>query len=86
MGFETDVCVLQSAIGLRELGFRVAAVSDASYTQNARQHAAGLRRMEQDGVEIVNAKGIAFEWLQTVELAIETTRAVRKLGIWPREL
>ena len=42
--------------------------------------------MEQAGVEIVHAKGIAFEWLRTVELAIETTRAVRELGIWPDAL
>jgi nicotinamidase-related amidase len=86
MGFETDVCVLQSAIGLRDAGFRVAVVADASYTQNARQQEAGLRRMEQAGVEIVHAKGVAFEWLRTVELAIETTRAVRALGVWPDSL
>jgi nicotinamidase-related amidase len=86
MGFETDVCVLQSAIGLRDAGFRVAVVADASYTQTARQQEAGLRRMEQAGVEIVHAKGVAFEWLRTVELSIETTRAVRALGVWPDSL
>jgi nicotinamidase-related amidase len=76
MGFETDVCVSQSAIGLKDLGFRVAVVSDASYTQDASQHAFGLRRMEQLGIELVHAKGVAFEWMRTVDVAIETTRAV----------
>jgi nicotinamidase-related amidase len=76
MGFETDVCVSQSAIGLKDIGFRVVVVADASYTQDASQHAFGLRRMEQLGVEIVHAKGVAFEWMRTVDLAIETTRAV----------
>lgn len=75
-GFETDVCVLQSAVGLKDLGLRVVVVADASYTQDATQHEFGLRRMAQLGVEIVHAKGIAFEWMRTVELAIETTRAV----------
>ena len=86
MGFETDVCVLQSAIGLRDLGFRVAVVADAGYTQNARQHEAGLRRMQQAGVEIAHAKGVAFEWMRTVDLATETTRAVRDLGVLPDAL
>ena len=40
MGFETDVCVSQSAIGLKDMGFRVAVVADASYTQDAAQHTA----------------------------------------------
>jgi nicotinamidase-related amidase len=77
MGFETDVCVSQSAIGLKDMGFRVAAVADASYTQNAAQHELGLRRMAQLGIEIVHAKGVAFEWMRTVDVAIETTAATR---------
>jgi nicotinamidase-related amidase len=83
MGFETDVCVSQSAIGLRDMGFRVAAVADASYTQTAAQHEFGLRRMAQLGVEIVHAKGVAFEWMRTVEKAIEITGAAQKMGQTP---
>jgi nicotinamidase-related amidase len=83
VGFETDVCVLQSAIGLKDIGFRVAVVADASYTQTASEHEFGLRRMSQLGVEIVHAKGIAFEWMRTVDLAIEITAAARKMGQTP---
>jgi nicotinamidase-related amidase len=86
MGFQTDVCVSQSAIGLADLGVRVAVVADASYTQTAKQHEFGLRRMEQAGIELVHCKGVAFEWMRTVEQAIETTRAVRELGEWPATL
>ncbi|TML06538.1 MAG: isochorismatase family protein [Actinobacteria bacterium] len=78
MGFETDVCVSQSAIGLKDMGFRVAVVADASYTQDAAQHESGLQRMRQLDIEIVHAKGVAFEWMRTVDLAIETTRAVNE--------
>jgi nicotinamidase-related amidase len=80
MGFETDVCVSQSAIGLKDMGFRVAVVSDASYTQDASQHAFGLQRMKQLGIELVHAKGVAFEWMRTVDVAIETTRAAKETG------
>jgi nicotinamidase-related amidase len=86
IGFETDVCVSQSAIGLAETGFRVVVVADASYTQTAAQHEFGLRRIAQAGIELVHCKGIAFEWMRTVEQAIETTRAVRELGDWPQTL
>jgi nicotinamidase-related amidase len=82
-GFETDVCVAQSAVGLKDMGFRVAAVADASYSQDAMQHEFGLRRMQQLGIEIVHAKGVAFEWMRTVELAIETTRAVNESSRLP---
>jgi nicotinamidase-related amidase len=80
MGFETDVCVSQSAIGLQDLGYRVAVVADASYTQDATQHRFGLRRMAQLGIELVHAKGVAFEWMRTVDVAIETTRAAMERG------
>ena len=76
MGFETDVCVLQSAVGLKDMGLRAVVVADASYTHDDVQHEFGLRRMAQLGVEVVHAKGIAYEWMQTVELANETRRAV----------
>jgi nicotinamidase-related amidase len=85
VGFETDVCVSQSAIGLKDMGFRVAAVADACYTQDATQHEHGLARMRDAGVEIVHAKGVAHEWMRTVDQGIETTRAVRELGVWPDE-
>jgi nicotinamidase-related amidase len=77
MGFETDVCVSQSAIGLHDLGMRVAAVADAGYSQDPAQHEAGLRRMAQMGIEIVDAKGVAFEWMRTVDVAMRTTRAAQ---------
>jgi nicotinamidase-related amidase len=82
-GFETDVCVSQSAIGLLDLGLRVAIVTDAAYTQDSAQHEFGLRRMAQAGVELVHAKGVAYEWMRTVDLAIETTAAARKMGQMP---
>jgi nicotinamidase-related amidase len=86
MGFETDVCVSQSAIGLKDLGLRVVVVEDASYSQTQSQHKHGLKRMAGAGIELVHCKGIAFEWMRTVEQARETWDAAAELGPVPDSL
>ena len=44
VGFETDVCVYQSAIGLLEAGLRVLAVEDATFSPGE-MHERGLARL-----------------------------------------
>lgn len=66
VGLETDVCVAQSALGLLERGYRVVAVADATGSPET-AHAAGLNRMRDAGVVIVNVKNLYYEWLRTVE-------------------
>jgi nicotinamidase-related amidase len=75
VGLETDVCVAQSAIGLRDLGFRAVVVEDATYTTSEDQHRRGLARMSEAGVEPNHCKGLVYEWLRVVEPALETLRA-----------
>ena len=65
-GFETDVCVAQSAVGLVEHGGRAVIVDDACFSPGE-MHARGLARAAQDGVEINHAKGVAYEWVASVE-------------------
>ena len=65
-GLETDVCVAQSALGLVERGYRVVAVADATGAPEP-AHTAGLSRMRDAGVVIVNVKNLYYEWLRTVE-------------------
>jgi nicotinamidase-related amidase len=72
-GMETDVCVLHSAVGLREAGFRVAVVRDAVQSPGD-GHEFGLERLRQLGVELVSTKGIFYEWLRTVQAAHEFER------------
>lgn len=67
-GFETDVCVAQSALGLLDRGFRVAAVTDATGSPGA-MHRHGLRRMRHAGVVLAHAKGVYYEWVRTLEAA-----------------
>jgi nicotinamidase-related amidase len=69
-GLETDVCVAQSALGLLTTGKRVVVVEDAVASPGA-AHDQGLARLTRAGVELIGVKGLAYEWLATVERANE---------------
>jgi nicotinamidase-related amidase len=86
VGFETDVCVAQSAIGLVELGLRAVVPEDAAYTNSAVEHERGIARMTGAGVERNHCKGLTFEWLHTVDRALETFPQAAALGTPPWRL
>jgi nicotinamidase-related amidase len=73
-GMETDVCVAQSALGLLDLGMRVAVVADATYSPGA-MHDHGLRRIAGAGGIVVHAKGVYYEWVRTLDAARAFERA-----------
>jgi nicotinamidase-related amidase len=85
-GFETDVCVAQSAVGLLELGFRAVVLEDATYTNSEIEHERGIARMTGAGVERNHCKGLTFEWLHTVERALEDFPQAAALGTPPWRL
>jgi nicotinamidase-related amidase len=66
VGLETDVCVMHSAIGLLELGYRVAVVTDATDSPEP-GHELGLSRLQSAGAILINMKGLFYEWLRTLE-------------------
>ena len=66
VGCETDVCVAQSAIGLRDEGFACVVVEDATFSPGE-MHERGLARLAGDGVARNHAKGVTYEWLRTVD-------------------
>lgn len=66
VGFETDVCVAQSAIGLRERGTRVVVLEDAVYSPGE-MHNRGIARMVAEGIEINHCKGLVYEWTRTLD-------------------
>ena len=65
VGMETDVCVAQSAIGLREAGLRVAVVHDAVFSAGA-AHEHGLRRLGSEDVLLLSAKELYYDWQRTL--------------------
>lgn len=69
-GLETDVCVAQSALGLLDADWRVVVVRDAVASPGD-AHGQGLERMRQAGAELVGTKGLAYEWLRTLDRAWE---------------
>jgi nicotinamidase-related amidase len=66
VGCETDVCVAQSAIGLRDQGFDCVVVADATFSPGE-MHARGLDRLSAAGVARNHAKGVTYEWLRSVQ-------------------
>jgi len=66
VGFETDVCVYQSAVGLLDAGFHVIAPEDAIFSPGE-MHARGLDRMRDAGVRLTHCKALAYEWVRSVE-------------------
>jgi nicotinamidase-related amidase len=66
VGCETDVCVAQSALGLREQGFATVVVDDATFSPGE-MHGRGLDRLASAGIARNHAKGVTYEWLRTVD-------------------
>lgn len=78
VGLETDVCVCHSALGLKDAGFTVAVVTDATGSPGD-NHAAGLVRMQGEGIILTNTKGLYYEWARD----LETCAALRSLNTAP---
>ncbi len=64
-GMETDVCVAHSALGLLECGHRVVAVRDALFSPGE-AHGHGIARLTANGVELVSAKELYYDWVRTL--------------------
>lgn len=62
-GIEAHICVLQTALGLRQKGFEVFVVADASASRKAGNETLAAARLRQAGVEIVSTEMVVFEWL-----------------------
>ena len=70
IGYETDVCVTHSALGLMDLGYKVVIVADATGSPGD-AHQIGLERIRAAGGLIVSAKSLYYEWIRTVAKSIE---------------
>jgi nicotinamidase-related amidase len=64
-GLETDVCVAHSALSLGERGYHVAAVTDALYSPGE-GHRHGLDRLRSEGVQLLSAKELFYDWARTL--------------------
>ena len=64
-GIETHICVLQTAMELMDLGFRVQAAADCVCSRTPENNAVGIERMRSMGVQITSVETALFELLRT---------------------
>jgi nicotinamidase-related amidase len=65
VGLETDVCVAHSAISLRDRGYHVVAITDALFSPGAAHHN-GLDRLRAEGVQLLSAKELLYDWTRAL--------------------
>jgi isochorismate hydrolase len=63
VGIEAHVCVLQTAMDLRDRDVQVFVVADATTSRSPDSHSMALHRLSGAGVEIVTTEMVLFEWL-----------------------
>ncbi len=64
-GCETHVCLMQTALGLREKGFEVAVIPQACGSRSLSDKMLAIERMQQQGISMLSTEMIIFEWLKT---------------------
>jgi nicotinamidase-related amidase len=62
-GAEAHVCVLQTAVGLRERGYQVAVVAEGVGSRRPEDKALALERLRAEAVMVLCREMVAFEWL-----------------------
>lgn len=63
-GMETHVCVLQSALELKDAGSQVFVVEDAVCSRAEANHHNALARLRGAGIIVSNTESVLFEWLR----------------------
>jgi nicotinamidase-related amidase len=64
IGTESHVCVMQTAIELKQQGLEVYVVADCVSSRNPNDKLYALERMRGCGIHIVTREMVAFEWMQ----------------------
>lgn len=63
-GMEAHVCVMQTVLGLKDLGYEPVIVADAIASRHATSRDLAISRMRDHGVDIISAEMVLFEWLK----------------------
>ena len=84
-GCETDVCVLQSCLGLIDLGFEVFVVEDLIFS-SARDVTAALARMNSAGAVFLTYKTLYYELIQSVGGGHHAEATIAAFGPFPDDL
>ncbi len=66
-GMESHVCVLQTALELKQLGFDIFVPEDAVCARSRRRSENALARLRQAGVVVTHCESVLFEWLRDAQ-------------------
>lgn len=61
-GMEAHICVLQSAIGLKQAGYEVHVVADAVGSRRPEDARRAFGRLHLAGIEVTTSEMVAYEW------------------------
>lgn len=64
IGIEAHVCVLQTVMQMKGCGYEVFVVVDAVSSRSDLDLKYALKRMKQEGIHLVTAEMVFFEWLR----------------------
>src|SRR5262245_28648477 len=84
-GCETDVCVLQSCLGLLDLGYEVFAVEELLFS-SAGDVSAARARMQAEGVVFLSYKTLYFELIEAVGGSRHAEKIDKAFGPFPPDL
>src|SRR5262249_33941408 len=84
-GCETDVCVLQSCLGLLDVGYDVYAVEELVFS-SSRNVDAAIARMKAEGAVFLTYKSLYYELLEAVEGGRHRENVLATLGPFPDHL
>jgi isochorismate hydrolase len=85
VGCETDVCVLQSCLGLLDLGYETYVVEDLLFSAS-RDVEASIARMQAAGAVLLTYKSLYYELLEAVESSRHSKKMIAELGPFPDDL
>jgi isochorismate hydrolase len=84
-GCETDVCVLQSCLGLLGLGYEVYVVEDLLFS-SARNVDSAIARMKAEGAVFLTYKTLFYELIEAVDGGPHAERMVETFGPFPDDI
>lgn len=84
-GCETDVCVLQSCLGLIDLGHEVFVVEDLLFS-SSRNVDAAVARMHAEGAIFISYKTLFYELVEAIEGGRHAEKMVATYGPFPEDL
>ena len=84
-GCETDVCVLQSCLGLLALGYEVYVVEDLLFS-SSRNAESAIARMKAEGAVFLTYKTLYYELIEAVQAGRHTEKMLESFGPFPDDL